>query len=428
MKGRSFVWMLALALAAPAWAFAQDEAQPEEPKPQDESPFRFYFKNGIFFESDDGNFKGQIGGRIQHDSIYQRADDEVEASAGDPVDESKFRRARMFVKGLINERFEFKVEGDFARGGSFADIYLKLKDFPLSDTTFGHFKEPIGLEQLMDAGDLLFMERSLANALVPGRNFGIMVNGTFADGNGTYAVGLFRTADEFGHTSDPAGPATGEGDGAGSARLTYILLYEEATNLLLHIGAAVSRRSDNEVGLTFDVDFGLDSDNFSVEAGTATPLVPESITILAFEALFMMDSFLALFEYTRMAVKNDLGDDPVFTAYALTISWILTGERRPYLRQTGTLGGVRPRRNAFGKDADGIGAFELVLRADRVDILDSALSSLFGGAEIGTIMIGLNWYANGHVKVMINLGVFTFDDGTADGDGSEAGLRVEFAF
>lgn len=42
--------------------------------------------------------------------------------------------------------------------------------------------------------------------------------------------------------------------------------------------------------------------------------------------------------------------------------------------------------------------------------------------------IGVNWYANRHVKVMVNLGVFAFDNGGSDGDGSEAGLRVEFAF
>lgn len=201
---------MAPAFAAPSWASAQDDQNPPEPQPdpepklQEESPFRFYFKNEIFFESDDGSFKGQIGGRVQHDSIAQKADSEITGGFnGDPVDQNRFRRARVFLNGFLHERFEFKIEGDFAQSGSFADVYLKLKNFPFSDTTFGHFKEPIGLEQLMEAGSLFLMERNLVNALVPGLSAGVMVNGTFLDARGTYAVGPFRDADRFGDSADP---------------------------------------------------------------------------------------------------------------------------------------------------------------------------------------------------------------------------------
>lgn len=75
----------------------------------------------------------------------------------------------------------------------------------------------------------------------------------------------------------------------------------------------------------------------------------------------------------------------------------------------------------------GIGAFEVVIRIDGVDLLDNGRP--LGGGDIRTIMIGLNWYANGHVKVLINAGTFSFDDvGAADKKGTQAGLRVEVGF
>jgi len=404
----------------------QPQPQPQpDPKQEEKSPVKFYFKNGIFFESEDGTFKGQIGGRIQHDSMTQSADDDVETAAGDADQEQRFRRARLFIKGWIDERFEFKIEGDFVGGNSrFADVYLRLKDFPFSDTTFGHFKEPVGLEQQMSAGDLLMMERSLPNFLVPGRSAGLMVNGTFAEMFGTYAIGIFRDTDESGDSSDfTPGSGVAKDNHAVTARATYTFLFDPAGNMVLQAGFSYSDRSETE--FNFDIDFGLDSDNLSTTS--TSPLLADSVDILSFEALFMIESFLAIVEYVRMTVDEPAAGDTDFTAYSVTMSYIVTGERRPHIRERGTVGGVRPNHNAFGKDADGIGAIEVVVRIDFLDLDDNGLP-LGANGEYQTIMVGVNWYANGNVKIMLNLGTFSFDNGTLDGDGEEAGVRVEFSF
>ena len=88
------------------------------------------WKDSLRLETADGNNKLRIGGRIHWDNAFSSDDDYM--SDGDT-----FRRARLYVSGQIQERYDFKMQYDFAGGDAdFKDVYFGIKGF-LRWATFG---------------------------------------------------------------------------------------------------------------------------------------------------------------------------------------------------------------------------------------------------------------------------------------------------
>ena len=110
-------------------------------------------------------------------------------------------------------------------------MYIELKKIPtLGNLRIGHFKEPMSLEQLTSSKYMTFMERSLADTFVQGRNTGFQIANTFADRRATAAVGVFRDVGD-----------SGNGFGKNSdydltARVTALPWYEDKGKRLLHLG------------------------------------------------------------------------------------------------------------------------------------------------------------------------------------------------
>ncbi|NIQ03375.1 MAG: hypothetical protein GWM98_25840, partial [Nitrospinaceae bacterium] len=150
------------------------------------------------FESRDKKFKYQIGGRIMWDQAYFDADRTFKANNNEPQNGTEFRRARLFISGLLYNHIKFKAQVDFAGQTSFKDVYLGLVKIPvIQNITFGHFKEPFSLEELTSSKYITFMERSLMNAFAPGRNAGIAIYDSQAfDKRATWAIGVFRPVGE----------------------------------------------------------------------------------------------------------------------------------------------------------------------------------------------------------------------------------------
>jgi phosphate-selective porin OprO and OprP len=99
--------------------------------------------------------------------------------------------------------------------------------------------------------------------------------------------------------------------------------------------------------------------------------------------------------------------DPDFNAYYLEGSWVLTGESRRYNPVTGSFQNPRPKTPFSG--AGGFGAWELAARYSRVNLnfnegLEGAAAvpgSVRGGdQQIWTL--GVNWFPNPNVKIMMN--------------------------
>ena len=182
-----------------------------------------------------------LGGKFMLDGAIFAFDDELKEDVGTADDNIQIRRIRIFVAGVFGKRFQFKTEWDFTGfdGGSVKDNYLGITEIPFFQTVrFGQQKEPFGLERMTSSKYLLFMERSLADALAPRHNFGILTFRTLWKERFRWQAGFFFETDNF---------AASEGDATGlTARVTGTPFWNSETGHLLHLGFSYSNRNQLE--------------------------------------------------------------------------------------------------------------------------------------------------------------------------------------
>ncbi len=137
-------------------------------------------------------------------------------------------------------------------------------------------------------------------------------------------------------------------------------------------------------------------------------------------------------------------DHPTFSGWYAEASWILTGETKAYSpaainNEVGGFNGPVPSR-PFSLSGGSWGAFELVARYSNTDLnwhtnqlaTTSQLAGVLGGEE-RVIALGLNWYLNRNVRVMIDDNIIKVKKGTAalpNRDGQDInvlGVRLQFA-
>jgi phosphate-selective porin OprO/OprP len=363
-------------------------------------------KGGIKVKTLDGNFEGQIGGRVQVDYATY---DEDNSNLGDGTE---LRRARIFVKGKLFRDWGFKQQIDFAGNHvSVKDSYLRYLGFAPANLTVGHFKEPFSLEEQTSSRFTTFMERGLPNAFVPGRSIGAMAN-THGD-NWTVAAGLFGLG--VGDDVD------GEGDEgwAATARATYAPIQEKTK--LLHFGASgrfydpadglvrFRARPESHVTNSRLVDTG----NLISPAPT-----PANVSDVADVVTYGIDTagiwgpVSVQGEYIHNFVQRSgaatfPGNPGVdFNGWYAFASLFLTGESRNYSK--GHFGRITPKSNVLD---GGWGAWEIAGRFSSIDLTDA---NVLGGQQRDTTF-ALNWYPTSHVRVMANyIMVNTDNDATGN--------------
>jgi len=397
----------------------------EAPKAADDT-MRVFWKDGLRFESADKRYKVKIGGRIHYDTAFFDPDDDTKAAVESTVgttktrieDGSEFRRARLEFSGEVGDRVDWAASVDFGTGvTSFRNMYVGLKDLPYGNLRAGQFKEPYGLEQLTSSNNIQFMERSLMNAFVPAFNAGFMVFDTAAEERMTWAVGLFRTG------SDNAEVSKGDGEYAGTARLTGLPMYDEEGKNYIHLGLDASHRSPTDDTATFS---SKPEANLAPAYVSAT-VAAESVDLVGAEVGWVTGPFTFSGEFTMAMVDGDSGSasDPDFKGYYAQASYFLTGESRPYQRAYGAFGPVKPAENALGKDG-GHGAWEVAARYSAIDLRDDNTDE----GQLDDITVGVNWYLNPNTRVMMNYILAALDPTNpgADGDTNILEFRVQFNY
>jgi len=396
-------------------------------KKQDDGTLRFFWKDGFKFETGDKAFKGQIAGRIQLLHTWQDSDDTITSDgAGDPREGTEFRRVYLTITGTVYESVEFKVEMDFAASGlssgdrpGFADTYIRLKGSPVGDITVGHFKEPFSLEELTSDLFITFVERSLHSVFVPARNTGIQLNGVGLEERLTWAFGFFREANGVGDLE----LATSEGKTQVTSRVTFLPLYENKGETLIHVGLGLSRRTpdaDTIPSLTPAPDTHV--------SGTPTlasgPMAAESFLLVGFEAAAVLGPLSAQAEFVRFSTDAPSGGADIdYHAFCVQLSYFLTGERRLYKTSAGTFDRVKPQWNAFREG--GAGAVEAAIRFDEIDFTDN------GEGKLSAITVGVNWILNPNTRIRFNYVLSDFEpdvSSTQDGNGTHITLMFQFDF
>ena len=375
-------------------------APPSVSVADDDGTLNVYWKEGLRLDGADGVFKLKIGGRIQNDWAVFDDGKDVEAATGDIDDGTEFRRARLYVAGVIYEHVIFKAQYDFAGGDAdFKDVYIGLQDLAWIGTIrAGHMFEPFSLEQLTSSKYITFLERGLPIALAFDRNTGIVINNTAFDERMTWAAGVFRDSDSFG---DSVGSEYNF-----SGRITGLPLFM-ADDQLIHVGAGYrhSNPVDDELRLTSRPEAHIAPNFVDTRDLIPDPANPGEFLasdIAADDTESVGGELAAVFgplslqgEYIHTFVDAAGGDVDLSGWYAFASLW-LTGEHRVYDKGEGVFSRVKPHQNFNARG--GPGAWEIALRYSTLDFDDGSVT----GGELDDITVGLNWHLNPNTRVQMN--------------------------
>lgn len=414
-------------------------------RPAAAEPGRVNFPGGRpTFTSADGNFTLGIYGRVQLDAGGYPDDQGADLNSG-----WNFRRARIGVIGRVHRDFTYSLIYDFGGTpdgtGSLYEAsvgYIGLRPFNFQ---IGAFKPAFTLEDSISSADLLFLERPSI----------IEIARSVAAGTARLSAGVSTAGDRWFAGTYLTGPTVGvEADDeqlGGTLRLAYRPLVGD--NYLLHVGASaatVFQPNQNAAGVagvgrtTIQLrdrpELRLDGARF-IDTGV---LSYDGADVVGVELAGHYRNFSLQGEYYRIGVEQTRprgvpSPDLAFDGFYAQGSWILTGESRGY--NTARAAYTQPRiARPFGAEG-GSGAWELVTRYSYVNLDDrdtagrpvSATGGVRGG-EQRIYGIGLNWYPNQNIRLMLNYLYGEIDRRNAAGTANigqkfqAVALRTQFAF
>ncbi len=358
-----------------------------------------YWDKGIRMDSADKRFKFKFGGRIQNDWGFFDEDDDVRTAFGNVFQTGEeFRRARLYLAGTIYGNVGFKAQYDFEGGeANFKDVYISLKTGAGTFYVGNHY-EPFGMEVQTSSKYTTFMERSTVAQIAPDRHAGISFEPAALGDDWNLRFGVFRNSDAFGNDKGNAG----SGEWAFTGRIAGSPWHDEESKQALHVGLSASMRSESEgtnsVGLPDELarvrvrgaqHLGprfVDTGTFAVDGAT---------TLIGLEGAYVAGPFHVMAEYQQNNYDTT-GGDADFDAIGVQAGWFLTGETRNYKSAEANFDRTKPAKD-FG-DEDGMGAWEIAVRWDTIDLNDGPIA----GGEMDQVTVGLNWYLNPNTRVMWN--------------------------
>ena len=348
------------------------------------------------FNSEDGGFDFQVGGRVMVD-VAGFTHDNGQLGSG-----AELRRARLFAKGTMWDVWGYKFQYDFTGTGraGIRDAYLQymgLDDlFGLNGyIRAGNFKEPFSLESLTSSKYITFMERALSvEAFSPSRNIGgaIQLNGKVAESPWTAGVGI------FGEGVNKANKKKDQSYGV-TSRISFAPTFGE--NKFVHFGVSGGWRDlqDQQTTISTRPEAHISDERLvSVDLGNADSVWKAGAELAA---VWGAASFQG--EYIRSFYDTASGDAE-FDGYYGYLSYFLTGESRAYDHKSGVFKRVKPK-SIVAKNG-GFGAWEFAARYSYIDLNDGA----FRGGRERNYAFGLNWYATPNIRLMANYTYVDSDD------------------
>jgi phosphate-selective porin OprO/OprP len=376
-----------------------------------------YWKNGLFFESDDKRFKAKMGGRLYVDTAFIDTDDDYEAHTGmgKQEDGAELRAARWYLSGEIDEQIEFKWQYDFAGGtnNKFKDAYIGLKDVGIGALRVGQYREPFTLEEMTSLNHTTFMERSLMDNLSFKRNLGVMLYDANASQRFTWAAGVFR------EDGSDTGISQGDGEYALTGRITGLPIRSDDEHFV-HLGAAYTMRAFR--GNAYVV--AAKPENNLTDAAANFSQSADDVQALGLEAAWVNGPISLQGEVVHTDVGADVSgeDDSTLLGYYAFVSYFITGESRAYKPAAGAFDRIKVDR-PWGKDG-GNGAWEIALRYSSLDLNDGNIPA--NGDELTGMTAGVNWYLNPFTRIMLNYIHSEMDDAVGN-DGAADIVAMRFA-
>src|SRR5688572_11349021 len=391
-------------------------------------------QQGFRIQSADGANVARLRGVLHFDGRYF-PDDITPATADTWI----LRRVRPTFEGTFNNIYDFRFTPDFAGGRTIIlDAFVAARLKPWAVVTAGKFKVPVGLERLVSATDLRFIERAFPTSLVPNRDLGLQFGGDLAGGVVNYSIGYFNGVSDgaSSDTNTPTPDAENDTHGDWAARV-FLQPFLNSDNFALRgLGFGVAGTYVDSTGNTTSTLLpGYRTPGqqtfFSYRTSSATGVTPvtngtfadgERLRITP-QAYYYFANFGVLGEYIQVSqdvtrVTPTAGTRSASldnTAWHVQFAWFLTGEDESF---KGFIPG-----SVFSLNDHTWGAFELVARYHELDIDDDAFA---GGADsfanpataaskASAWGVGVNWYLNQNYKWSLNYDVTSFEGGAAGG-------------
>jgi len=378
------------------------------------SPYDLHasWKEGLRVESQDGDFKLKLGGRTAIDAAWFDDDTELQQAFGNQQDGIGFRRAYLYMSGLINGWIEYKSEYEFAGDQvGFEDVYVGFTKIPyLGKVRFGHIDEGFGLELRTSNRHTTFMERALTHAIIPGTETGVLAKNLIMDDRVFFNVGIFRDTNRGRHSGDGGYNVTG--------RLVGLPIKSDDNTELLHLGISGSHRNpDGPVRFSSKPESDLSNFRY-VDTGD---ILVDDEDLLGLEFAWIHGPLSFQSEYVLDSVDTQQGGDANISAWYAFVSYFLTGESRFYDLGSATFDRPKVKKN-FREG--GPGAWEVAARYSSIDLEDN----IAHGGKQDDITLGLNWYFNPNTKLMFNYIRALVDHDNYDGNLDLFQMRAQIDF
>ena len=392
------------------------------------------FKKGFSLETPDGNFKLQpyMKLRVQFKAF--------EAHHPGKNNDFHMRHARVGLKGTIYKYYDFNISGEFGKGNSdLWDGYMGYNYWSEARLRIGQFKQPFSLEwsSSCDWRDFIEMPLPIDN-LTPDRDIGAMIHGDIGKGLLNYGIAICNGSGK--NTSDDT-----DDDKDVVARVVLSPFADSENTFLkgLHLGGSVAygREEMKRDKMRWKGKFQTAGGTNFFQLKNNDILHDGVRTRYGAELCYMVGPFSLKGEWVRMDLDdlylNEGGskDDFHVDGGYVSVSYILTGEHQPF--KNGKYGRITPREN-FDPRKGTWGALQLVARYETLSIDDDLLKMGYADAakytdDANGFTVGVNWYLNEMVRLMLDYNRTEFDDNIKVGgrkiDNEDVVLgRVQFVF
>jgi phosphate-selective porin OprO/OprP len=460
----------AAAPAAPVGAPAAPAGAPAQQHPVTEQgaatatvskPQIFAGPGGFSFQSPDGANQIRFHGEFDFDGRFYNDNLTPDGSRSTWL----LRRARPIVEGTFDNIFDFRFNPDFAGGKTvIQDAFVAARFNPLFVVTAGKFKEPFGLERLQYSTNNRFIELGLPSDIVPNRDLGLQVSGSYGFSTGTllYQIGWFNGVSDGVSTDANATPDVDNNDKKDwVARLFAQPFVKTDWAALRGLGAGAAVSYANQVGSasntllpTYKTETQRNFFTYATATNAAGTATANGTTIangerlrISPQAYYYYKSFGLLSEYVDESqdVSRTLGSGSAAVkhrarlkpdSWQLMATYLVTGD-------DATFGTVVPKR-PFAVGEPGWGAVELAARISQLKldpatftdikgVVDSWFADPSTQANKATAWtVGVNWYLTQNVEWVLDYTVTRFDGGAVDGkdraDESAFFTRFQVAF
>lgn len=399
------------------------------------------FKDGLKFESGDKETSIKLIGRIHAD--YRNFDySETATGTGGATGSDTFdmRRARLGFEGTFKKYYKFKVQTDMSSANKLDEAYLNIGWWKQAQFRFGQFKMPGMLEEQTSSNNIDFLERSMANGGVAGKERGAMLHGAPLTGL-TYAL-AFSTGEGQNNAEDDIRVDSVETNARVTANFAEMMGNKD---MVLHAGLSYSTTDMDQASV---VGYDASSEAKGVKFFDAKAIggIADDTEIerdrTGIEAAVAYGPFKLQSEWAKVGYDFDktgttATDDSldIDTWYAQAV-WNITGEPWAGMYKGGAWGGLKPK-NDFNPNGSGWGAWQVGVRYSKFEADEGfASTGSVGFLEADAWTLGLNFYPNSNTRIMLNYVRSDFEDqdsavnvnGRAIDDERAIITRVQWAF